>query len=270
MNYYFLKIILKNKYTKLLILVVSFLCVIVTLQLRETVHYYDADDYIFQYKSEIISTRIEIMRERYFLKQNNPGMGTVEGNVNWISYLMWCLKIDKAFVNELEKEGTVTEEFLEEQRRYRIIQSLCEIQANISVPNGDIPLDEACVEDLEKYGDYLKLDELPFDFNKLAYCGQGGYDSALSEANQNFILQAKVVFDSIDNGLIDYNMASPYTFLSMLFGDFNLTDIIIPISLLYFAIEVVMSWKEEYSYRIKTSINCSDVSFFQNMLVPLP
>ena len=95
MNKYFYKVIIKNKFTKLLAMVIVFICVIVTLQLRDDVQNLDVDDYIYMYKSNIIDTQADFRREHYYGQQDTSGMGTEEGNVAWLSYLKWSLKTQK-------------------------------------------------------------------------------------------------------------------------------------------------------------------------------
>lgn len=266
MNKYFIKVILKNKFTKLLFLAICFICVVVTLQMREETFNYNVDDYIFQYKSRIIDSQVNLRRERYFFKLNGDWMGTVEGNFAWIQYLTWKLKTEQELLEELQTEGKVTDDFLQKQTRLTIIQNLCEIQASISVPNGDTPIEVACADELERYSDFLKLDELPFEFERLAYCGQGGLDASLSEANHNFILEAKVEFDRIENNTVEYGKASPWLFLSMLFGDSSLTSILITISVLLFSLGIITRWKEEGTYRNRININYTDAKMYRTYI----
>lgn len=264
MNKYFLRIIMKNKYTKLLVLVLIFICVIVTLQLREEVHDYSYDDYVFKQKSEIIDNTIILKRDKYNARHADPKLfnSTPEGDVANLQYDMWKVKMSKELLAMLENSQGITNDFLEARKKYEILSELCELQSCISVPNGDEPLETACKDELKKYADYLSLDELSFSFKDLAYCGQGTLDKELTEAHDNFIFQSKIVFDKIDNKAVNYGESSPFVFLAMLFGDLNLTSILINICILLYAMGVVISWKENGEYRCKININQSDFKMF--------
>lgn len=264
MNKYFFKIIMKNKYTKLLVLVFIFICVIVTLQLREDVHEYSYDDYVFKYKSEVIDNTRILKRDKYNARHADTTLfnTTPEGDVALLQYDIWKVKISKELLAMLEDSQEITDDFLEAEKKYEILKELCEIQSCISVPNGDEPIEKACEDEMKKYADYLSLEELSFSFKDLAYCGQGTLDRELSEAHDNLILQAKIVFDKIDNRAVNYGESSPFVFLAMLFGDLNLTPILINISLLLYAMGVVICWKENGEYRCKINVNQSDFKMF--------
>lgn len=265
MNCYFLKIILKNKVTRLVALGFIFICLVVSLQYKKSVREYGVNDYYLKYKSELIDAKASYFVNKWATVQfgdDSAFNDTVEGQTAMLQYYRWSIDELKKLVAMLEESDEVTEDFLNEERRYRVVDSLCYIQMWISVPNGDIPLEEALADDFEKHKDFLKLDELPFSFVDLAYCGQGMYDAELTEAHDNLVLEAKLVLDGIDNDALVYEKPSPYIFLERLLGEFELTTIVFPFLILIPSVAIIMKWKEENAYRLKINLNYSDSRMF--------
>ena len=264
MNRYMLRAIFRDRFRNILIMIIVLFCIIASSTMYNNIKQPSENETRFNLRKELQLDTQFINNTMVKISAGYAGNGTIEGEKEFLKFQKWMMKFDENQLDLLNQGKIFSKENQKEVDRINIIDTLCYYQ-RLSDPE-KCTIGKACAKDIAKHKGYLRIDELPFDFYKLPYVDKAEFKELYSEANDNYIMQAKLLLSSIDNETIKYESKSPYVFLASVFGDIREVSMVLMLMILFFSIAIVMKWKQNKSFYCICNINKTSGDFLKKYL----
>ena len=265
MNKYLFKAIFRDKFRNIILMVLVLFCVIASSIVFDNNKPLSKDELIYKNLGELQYGKSMYEGMQEFIDSASIDKNEKKGQIEYRKFTKWAYERNEKNLEMLKNGKYFTKEYQAELKKYELLADFFCLQRDSDVHQKTVA--QACDAEMKKYNDYLQIDKLPFDYKWFPYVPQTSDMRTLyNQANGNYILQAKLLFSSIENGIIDYSTKSPYVFLSTVLGDINGFSVVLSLIILFFSVSIVMKWKNQKSFYCVCNMNATNSSFFNKYL----